>query len=195
MKPIDLVLFAENSRKLPGHFLAPESENKSVPTWKVLAAHLVDFFTVCILTSSISSLFNLSIKNILVTRSLRIAFSHVNVMSFVGPLLPLMLFSYFFFSYFMNHGQTYGMLLLKRRIEMKSKSFKESFKWATHSLLLCISWGITFLFEKSKWQKLKGHDYLYQELLTHKETHEIYLLSRVDKLAKVIESEDWSKAA
>lgn len=198
MNPIDLVPFAEHSQKLPGKFLAPLTAKESVPTWKILASHFIDFTLTFVATSVITMLFSQSVKGILLTRSLRMAFSEKDVAALAGPLLPLMLFSYFFFSYFMNHGQTAGMMLFKRRVNMKSKSFYEAALWASHSLILCLSCGLSYLAGKAKWKNIKGHDYLYQDLVSFKEVQAINLLSKVDEFAVETKEEtehDWAKAA
>lgn len=197
MNPIDLVPFAEHSQKLPGKFLAPVAKKEHVPTWKIFAAHFIDFGTTFIATSVMTVLFSHSIKMILVTRSLQTTFNQMQINGLAAPILPLMLFTYFFFSYFMNHGQTYGMFLVKGRVDMQSKSFMEAFRWAAHSMILCLSCGISFLFSKAKWQGYKGHDYLYQDLLTYRESNAINLLARVDEFAveEVVQEENWANAA
>jgi hypothetical protein len=197
MNPIDLIPFAEHSQKLPGKFLAPIAKQEKVSTWKILASHFIDFGLTFVATSVMTMLFSHSIKSILVTRSLQIAFSEKNIASLAAPLVPLMLFSYFFFSYFMNHGQTIGMMLFKRRIAMQSKSFYEAAKWAAHSLFLVMTCGLSYVVGKSKWQNIKNQDYLYQDLISYKEFHTINLLSRIDDFAEMEEvvEEEWIKAA
>ena len=196
MNPIDLIPFAEHSQRLPGKFLAPTAVKEKVSSWKILASHFIDFVITFTITSAMTMLFSHSVKMVFVTRSLRLAFSEKEISSLAGPLLPLMIFSYFFFSYFMNHGQTPGMMLFKRRVNMQSKSFMEAAVWAAHSLFLCVSCGLSYFASKARWQNVKGHDYLYQDLVAYKEIQPVNLLSKVDEFSVVEEvQEDWAKAA
>ena len=198
MNSIDLIPFAEHSQKLPGKYLAPVAKEEKVSTWKILASHLIDFSLTFVATSVMTMLFSHSVKSVLVTRSLRIAFSEKDVAALAGPLIPLMLFSYFFFSYFMNHGQTVGMMVFKRRITMQSNSFYEAAKWAAYSLFLVMTCGLSYLVGKAKWQNIKNQDYLYQDLVSYKEVQAINLLSKIDEFEaakEVVAEEDWSKAA
>lgn len=196
MNPIDLIPFAEHSQKLPGKFLAPIQLKEKGSTWKIMASHFIDFILTFTATSVMTMLFSHSVKMVFVTRSLRMAFSEKEISSLAGPLLPLMIFSYFFFSYFMNHGQTPGMMLFKLRVNMKSKSFLQAAVWAAHSLFLSLSCGLSYFVGKAKWQNVKGHDYLYQDLVSYKEFRPVNLLSKVDEFNVVEEvQEDWAKAA
>ncbi len=196
MNPIDLVPFAEHSQKIPKTFLAPIASKESVSSWKIVGSHFVDFSITFALTSSMTALFSHSVKTVLVTRSLRIAFEESAIAALAAPVLPLMLFSYFFFCYFMNHGQTLGMMMFKRRVELKSKSFASAARWAAHSLILCLSCGLSYFFGKEKWENIKGHDYLYQHLVSFREIQPIILLSQTDSFAEdEVVQEEWKKAA
>lgn len=196
MKQIDLVDFAQHSQKLPGKFLAPVKAENHIPTWKIFAAHLFDFGAVFTMTSVMGGMFNQSVKMVLVTKSLTAAFSDLTVMSLAFSFFPLMVFSYFFFSYFMNHGQTMGMMFLKKRIEMESKSFSDALRWAAFSLLLCFTGGLAFTVTKKFWQSFKGHDYLYADLMVEKQLSPINLLSEVDKFEEErFEEKNYARAA
>lgn len=197
MNPIDLIPFAEHSQRLPGKYLAPISKKEKVSSWKIFASHFIDFGLTFVATSAMTMLFSHSVKSVLVTRSLRIAFSEKDVAALAGPLIPLMLFSYFFFSYFMNHGQTVGMMLFKRRVDMQSQSFYEAAKWAAYSLFLVMTCGLSYLVGKAKWQNIKAHDYLYHDLVSYKEFQPVNLLSKIEEFEAVEEvvEEDWAKAA
>jgi hypothetical protein len=90
-----------------------------------------------------------------------------------------MALSYFFFSYFFNDGQTWGMHLFKKRLAMGPLSFRESILWASHSLLLCLSMGLTLKLKKEIWKDFKNHDYRYDDLLRYKESKIINLLQMI----------------
>jgi hypothetical protein len=120
-----------------------------------------------------------------------------STLGFSFLIFPFFLFNYFFFSYFFNDGQTYGMHLTKKRIDQKPKSFNESFKWAAHSMTLCFSFGLSYFWQKSIWNKFRSHDYLYSEFVTYKESSPINLLEKIHEFEneKVIEESDWKVAA
>jgi len=198
MNPINLVPFADHSQKLPSKFLAPVEPIKTNSTWKILSAHFIDF-TIAFSTSTFMSvIFGQSIKSLLITSGLKAAFSKQSLMPLEVSLLPLVLMSYFFMCYFMNHGQTIGMNLLKCRVSMKSQSFKQAFHWATHSTLLSLSLGVSYLLTKKNWETLKAHDYLYDQMMVVKEISPMNLLSKIEEIETTPHhemEEDWSQAA
>ena len=116
---------------------------------------------------------------------------------FTFLIFPFFLFNYFFFSYFFNHGQTYGMHLTKKRIDQKSKSFTESFRWAAHSMTICFSFGLSYIWPKSIWNKFRSHDYLYSDFVIYKESSPINLLEKIYEFenAKELQETDWKVAA
>lgn len=195
MTPIDLIPYAEHSRRISHKILSPVQKAKPQEVWKILSAHFFDFSMVFLASSFMSTMFNLSIKSLLVTRNLNSAFSEAATFKLAMALLPLTLFTYFFTSYFLNHGQTPGMLLVKKRMEMKANSIRDAFSWATHSFLLCATGGISYSIKKNLWQSFKDHDYLYSELLVHKEHVVMNLVVKIESFQKEDLQEDWPKAA
>lgn len=181
MGHIDLTEFALREQKLPKKLLVPETQQDPTPTWKILGAHYLDFMAVAVFTSFSAVMFNHSIKLFMTTKSLRLAFNEQATISLASSLLPMMLFSYFFLSYFLNQGQTWGMFTFKKRMKMPSQSFKSAFYWAAHSLFMCITGGLFYLAKREEWQNIQKHDYLYHELLVHKEDYSVNLLKRIDE--------------
>jgi hypothetical protein len=182
MNPINLVNYAEQSLKVPSEFLAPNPKKQDWKIWKLFLGHYIDFFSAFIFTIIISGVFNNSIKTMLVTKGLQRAWTKDFVIfTFSGSVLPTMLFCYFFFSYFLNDGQTWGMYLLKKRIRMKDKCFKEAALWACSSMVLCFSLGLSYFIHKEKWQNIKSYDYLYDHLMLDKDVAPINLLSEIAK--------------
>jgi hypothetical protein len=196
MNPIDLIVYAEYSEKIPAKALGPENL-KSKSNWKLLAAHWFDFSIIFCITAFIAGFYNEMFKSLMMTTTLKSAFSNENLYSIAANFLPLMIFSYFFFSYFFNDGQTFGMHFLKTRVEMKPKNFRDALRNAAKSFFLCCSCGLTYVFNQQNWDGFKSHDYLYENLLTIKESSPIHLLSEVENFEKesVIENDDWVKAA
>lgn len=183
MKLIDLVLFAEHSQKIPDSYLTPHLSHKE-KSWEVLGTHLIDFFIAFTITFIMTAVLTESIQMILVTQGLQKAFKAAESMNFTGRLFPLILFSYFFFSYFMNHGQTVGMHFFKKRIKMRSQSFRDAFSWAMQSFAMCFSCGISYLIKPESWSAIKGHDYLYENLMESKLDYSINLLARAEEHEK-----------
>lgn len=199
MNSIDLVEFAKNSRKLPSKWLAPVESKAQFKLWKVLMGHFLDFGAVVSVTVMTSTFFELSLKSLLVTKSMRQVWPESVAMTFTGFMLPFMVLSYFFFSYFMNHGQTWGMHMMKHRIAMKSLSFKEAALWACSSMVLCFTGGLSYLIQKDKWKAFSSHDYLYNDLMTERTLSPVTLLKEIDKFSEEKEEElveeSWSRAA
>lgn len=196
MTPIDLVPFAEHSQKLPSKWLAPVPQRES-STWKILFAHSIDFMMTVMIVSMITAIIHQAITYMLVTRGLKLAFNETAFYSFSTGLVPFVIFNYFFFSYFMNHGQTWGMYLVKKRIHLKSQSFMAALKWASHSTLVCLTCGIWFAVKKNVWESFKEHDYLYSHLMAHKDCTDFDLLNHLEGQGEesVKEVSEWKKAA
>lgn len=194
MTPIDLTLFALHSQKIPSKVLAPKKVVFKFKAIKLLAAHLIDGLTSGYVAFLLSFMYDSALRMIMVTEGLRENYPWDMTFNMAIRVTPFIMLSYFFFCYFFNHGQTYGMFLMKSRLKLKEKSLKESLKWAAHSLLMCVSFGSYYFVSKKFWNDYKNHDYLYHELLTHKEDHSINILDRADQLSDDL-FEDWKMAA
>lgn len=180
MKSLDLVTYAAHSRKIPSRLLCP-AHSEGLSTRRLLIAHGADFWSSYLMASAMSLLCLQSVQLILAKSGISFQMVQTNSFDFTFRVFPMVMFSYFFFCYLMNSGQSYGMFLVKRRIEMEEFSFMKAFKWASHSTLLCFSMGLSFFLRKEMWKEIKGHDYLYQELMTHKDHTYIDLLSRTEE--------------
>lgn len=194
MRPIDLTEFALKEQKLPKKFLSTVSQDTPTSTWKILSAHFLDFLAVSVFTSFSAVMFNHSVKLLLTSKSLKSAFHEEATISLASTMLPLMLFSYYFICYFMNHGQTWGMHGFKLRVKMKSQNYQDAFYWAAHSFFLCITGGLFYLAKKEEWQNIKGHDYLYQSMLDHKEHYAVNLFERIEEVTEEV-PEHFAEAA
>ena len=196
MRSLDLVTYANHSRRIPATLLMPAAPIKDFSTKRILLAHGADFWSAYFLASMMSMMSLQSIQFIMVSSGIKLHFLQSISFDFSFLMFPMIVFSYFFFSYLMNHGQTYGMYLMKKRIKMEELSFMKALKWASHSTLLCFSFGISFLLRKEIWKEMRTHDYLYHELLTHKDVTHINLLSRTrDAWASDSEEVNYQKAA
>lgn len=196
MTPVDLIPFAENSTKLSGEILSPVLTKKKGQIFELLASHFMDWTMALAVLLIIGAMFNQFMDLILVTKTLKKAFDHNQTIVFSLSLTPIALITYFFISYFMNHGQSWGMLLFKKRIVMPRNSFKEAFKSAYHSTILCMSCGISYFWQKEIWQRFVIHDYLYTELFKTEEPLAINLLEKTDEFsADLDKTSDFKTAA
>ncbi len=188
MTPVDLVPFADRKKKLPKKMVSPVFISADAePAWKILGAHLFDFWMIASVTTFMAIMFNLSISSLMTTDGLQSAFSPQSNLRFSFFMIPFVGLNYFFFSYFLNDGQSWGMHIFKKRIALGSKSFKESFQWAAHSLLLCLSFGLSFKLKRTQWANFKNHDYRYHDLVSFKESKVIDLLQKVEEFEAIEE--------
>jgi hypothetical protein len=197
MKPIDLLVYADHSQKLSGKLLSVMMKEKKDKIWKLFLAHSLDLLTITFFTTVLATIFFESVGSVIIVQEVQNLLTDETKRIYVSLLLPPAIFLYFFFSYFLNHGQSYGMFLLKKRLQMNSKSFMESLIWSSHSTLLCLSFGLSYFLKKSKWNQYKEHDYLYNNLVSQKEVSPISLLGKIAEFEKK-STEDkiqWSQAS
>lgn len=195
MQNIDLKNFAFNSQKIPSSLLLSEATERKISTKKILATHFFDFMMCTMATSTLASVYNISIKSLLVTKGLRLAFADQDTNFLAMLLLPASVFSYYFLCYFLNHGQTWGMHLFKSRINLESKNFMQTFNWAFESFLLCFTGGLSFFTDRAKWFNFQVHDHLYHNLMAPKDEYAINLLSNVKSNQNMNDQEIWNQAA
>jgi hypothetical protein len=110
--------------------------------------------------------------------------------------------SYFFFSYFFNQGQTWGMSAMKNRIEMQEQSFRSSFFWAMFSSAIMMTGGASYLFsykwvQEKGWGEFKEQDHLYSELMKVSNFSPINLVELTEDTVEpfAVEEDNYLKAA
>ncbi len=181
MTPINLSDFTDSTKKIPTTLIQhiPEASHK-IQKRKIAIAHAFDLLMVISATSFVSEFLQASLSRFMVTSELRAAFSQINYSSFMISLLPLMFTSYFFFSYFLNHGQTWGMKKMKTRVAIPAMSYRSSLVWAMFSASALMTAGLTLLayplIHKKGWGEMKDEDYLYVSLVQHKEIEALNLV-------------------
>jgi hypothetical protein len=197
MTPIDLIPFTNNSKKLPSFYLSPNNQKYQFSFWKLFFSHMIDFYICFTVTNLLIITTSLQVESYLFNSKLSQTTEMTSTLDFSFFVVPFCLFNYFFFSYFFNYGQSYGMHLTNKRIDQKSKSFIDSLRWATHSTTLCFSFGLSYFWQKSIWNKFRAHDYLYSEFMTYKESSPIILLEKINEFEKEkkLHEEDWKVAA
>lgn len=199
MTPLNLIRFAEFSEKIPIQLTFALEKKSNNIFLKLFLSHTLDYLTSALIASTIVYFFNGQILDSFYTIgkvdqefliSINVGFSLL--------IFPFIMFNYFFFSYFLNHGQSCGMYLVNKRIIMESKNYREASKWALHSSLMCLSLGLSYLFKRKLWDKFTEHDYLYNNLVTA-QTYPIPidLLIRLDEIHKQNElvATEWKKTA
>lgn len=148
------------------------------PTWKIVISHWLDL---CVVTASMMMVIALSssYKSIIFTSKSMQTAGEAGF-SATAITFGLILWAHFFFSYFLNHGQTVGLFAMKRRVLMKDKSFRDAVYWSLISFATCLSGGLLPYVMKLN-DHYARHDYLYHHLLNVKEVTSINLLEWADK--------------
>lgn len=187
MAPFNLSDLAVKEMKIPETHLSPAKSKSFVA--RNLAAHFLDFWAIFWVTTFATSMFKLSFEIHLTTNGLSKAWDLVSLSPFTVFAWTSIAVTYFFTSYFMNHGQTAGMKIMKCRLKMSHHSLKESLLWAVRSFGIYVSLGLT---AKAFSANVRAHDYLWHELVAQKEL----IAPDVRTLTPEIRDEDlWKVAA
>lgn len=189
MTNLDLLDYSNSSQKIPTKTLDASLRKENVHPWRISLAHYMDFCVVVTMTIGMSKAFSLSIAAFLPTWSLREAYASINS-NYSIALFPFVLFSYYFFSYFLNNGQSWGFHANKIRISMKERSFRSSFRHATHSAIYCMTGGLSSFWSPLS-KRTMSHDYLYRQLVEIKDWPVVNLmtLTQEDKSSNAETSE------
>jgi len=166
MKNLNLLDYAEAQMKIPSDFLVSTSASNHPRAIQVILASVIDLLAASALTLVLVQLFQIEVFSTFPSK-------RVNVVLSASPeklaqlfFMPIF-FSYYFFSLFFNHGQSWGMHLFKMRVEMSEHDLFNSMKWSLRCMLMSCSYGLVYLFTSK--EKLKTHDHLYHELTSHKD--------------------------
>ena len=194
MTPIDLIDYADSAEKIPSSLLkqAP-AEKVEVNSWKILSAYFLDFTAITATTVMTCGFLKLSFNAFMVTSKLQFAFEKIPFSTLTINFLPAIFMSYFFFSYLFNHGQTWGMSVMKNRIEMKETNFRSSLLWAMFSSAIMMTGGLSFLFtykwmQKKGWGEFQNHDHLYFDLMQERLSSPVNLVELTNLAAKAHET-------
>lgn len=192
MAPYNLSDLAVKEIKLHISHLSPAQEKSF--TGKYLQALFVDFLTVFYASTTMTGIFMASTYGLMKSSILKHSWHSVNFLSFQLFAATLVGLTYFFISFYMNNGQTYGMKLLKCRISMNSYCARSSFRWALMSLSMYFTLGLSYRkgTEMLKdFGKITAHDHLWQELMRQKDI----AAPDVRTLVKETKVEEYSEAA
>ncbi len=164
MAPYNLSDFAVKEIKIPSPHLRP-AESRSF-LGKYLTAHFLDFWALFFINAVATFLFKSTLETFMSTRALSNAWDGVNFSPAAGLTFMAFTFTYFFSSYFMNHGQTAGMKIMNCRVRMKEHSFSESLRWTLRSLATYATFGLV---SQRFAADVAPHDHLWHELVAQKE--------------------------
>lgn len=164
MAPFNLSDLAVKEIKIPGTHLSPAKSKSFIG--RFLAAHFIDLWAVFWATTFVTAIFKSAVQMHLMTSSLHKAWGSVALTPFAVFAWTTISLTYFFMSYYMNHGQTPGMKIMKCRVKMSHHSFMEALHWALKSLAVYVSFGFK---AKAFSANVGPHDYLWQELVAQKE--------------------------
>lgn len=164
MAPFNLSDFAVKETKIHSAHLSPAKSKNFVGN--LLVAHFLDFWAIFWATTLATAVFKAAVQMHLTTSSLHKAWGSVSLLSFSVFAWTAIAMTYFFISYFLNHGQTAGMKLTKCRVKMKHHDYRDSFQWALKSLGIYFTMGFK---AKSFNANVAAYDYLWHELVAQKE--------------------------
>lgn len=195
MTPIDLIDFTHSKKKIPSYFLKHRSPEKAVISdRRAMAALMLDFAAILGTTVMLSTIFKLYFGSFMISDHLQTAMSKMSFYELSVSSLPLMFMSYFFFSNFFNHGQSWGMHVMKTRIQMPEQNFRTSILWAIFASSTIMTFGLSFFwareyFENKGWGTFEGHDHLYIGLIQEKEFSPINLVEHSQNQNQKVEEE------
>jgi hypothetical protein len=200
MTPIDLLDFT-HSKKIPAKMLKhKETEKVKISHFQVLTALMLDFMVVMGINGMISGLLKLYFSNFMISNSLHLALDNLSFYELSVSFLPFMFMSYFFFTNFFNHGQSWGMHVMKCRINIPEQNFKSSFLWAIFSSSSIMTFGLSVFwareyFEKKGWGTFEGHDHLYVGLIQDKQLAPVNIVELSSSQENKITEEYYVEAA
>ncbi len=164
MAPYNLSDLAVKEIKIPSHSLRPAQEKNYLG--KYLTAHFLDFWALFWINAIANFMVKSTFETFMSTRSLNNAWEAVNFSPVTGFTFMAFTFAYFFSSYYMNHGQTAGMKIMKCRIRMEEHNFSESLRWTLKSLATYATFGLV---SKRFSAAMVTHDHLWHELVAQKD--------------------------
>ena len=166
----NLLHYSSHSQKISPAQLEMNKTPPHYKSWKTLVALFIDFYIVAMATSFISFAFQAAFTTLMASPRMRYSLKMIDMDSLTFSILPLMLVSYFFLSFYMNNGQSYGMEKMKIRFEHSEYNLRSSLIWAVRSSSVIMTLGLTMLFLKDFYKsECVSHDHLYQNLMIQRE--------------------------
>ena len=166
----NLLHYSSHSKKISPAQLEMNKAPPEYKSWKTLLAVFIDFYIVATATSLVSFVFQASSLSLMATPKMNYSLKMINMDPLSFSMLPLILVSYYFFSFYMNAGQSYGMKKMKVRFESCGYEVRSSILWAARTSSVIMTLGASMLFLKDLFRaECVAHDHLYHELMVQKE--------------------------
>lgn len=164
MAPYNLSDYAVKETRIAGKDLYPAAKVSLMKPF--LKAHFLDFMYIYLINDLAMRALSASLKSHLTTLALKKAWKMSSLSAFSLTSFVVMAVTYFFCSFYLNHGQTPGMMLAKCRVRLKEHSFAGSLNWTFKSLLIGMTCG--WIAPRFK-EDVLAHDHLWHELVAQKE--------------------------
>lgn len=203
MTPIDLLDYTDTTEKVHPSLLnfAPQASGEIQPP-QIISAYLLDLMAIASGFVMTAMILDLAMTSLMLTPALQIAFEKINYSSLIITLMPLVTVGYFFFSFFFNQGQSWGMSVQKIRISIPTLSYRSSLVWSLFSGAALLTLGLSAIthhwLSESGLGNYQVQDHLYAQLTEAREHSPINLLEEISKKSSVPEvevEEFYSRAA
>lgn len=164
MAPFNLSDFAVKETKIPSAALRPQETKGNVGLF--LRAHFLDFWMIYFLNGLATKALHLSMKTHLTTKALSHAWTVSDLSTISFATWGAVAATYFFCSYYLNHGQTPGLMISKCRVRVREHSLTDALQWSFKSISVFVSLGLITSRYKDD---ILAHDHLWHELVAQKE--------------------------
>ncbi len=176
MYPIDLVKYTNTKKKIPSEILASAADIYPDKHKGLFKSYLRDGFIMFWAANALGQIITLQISSYLIGNMQIKAMLYSGIFGLQTMLFaPLIGCMYFAFSYYLNHGQSYGLHCNKRKFQFESSSFKQVTRFSIYSSLVSSMFGLPLLSkkfvawaEKTIGFRYQAHDDLYHELFVPK---------------------------
>ncbi len=186
MAPFNLSEFAHKELKIPGSQLAPVKRKSYVA--RFLIAHVLDFWALLLINLMTIAMYQGTFLTYMQTSEMKKLWHTVNFTPMTWFACLTLSFTYFFCSYFLNHGQSPGMKLMKCRLHMREHHAPDALIGALRSIAILGSMGIV---TKRFSSYIVAHDHLWHSLMIQKDI----MAPDVRTLATKTEKEIFAEAA
>ena len=172
MNTLDLVRYAAFREKISPEILTTELSVPAVTHSQILQSHFIDIAmaSTCSLLIQASAL--ATSQMMMGTKSLKVLALNVSMTPVLLMSFPFILGCYFFFSYFFNEGQSFGMSRQKIRVDLSQHDFIGALDHAIQSLKVVLSFG--FYIKKVSATYLP-QDHLYRNMMAQEASEHVVL--------------------
>jgi hypothetical protein len=165
MNNFELLPFANQKSKIPQKMLITPLTSSRNSWYFLTTAFCVDLLLASFFSTFLAIMFNSSMLTFLSGNLLKLHHSSQLIFEISFRIVPLIIFFQFLTLFLLNDGQSLGLMMLKKRLRVQSKSFSEMVGLALGATFACLSLGVTLKWQKSFISEVMAHDYLYNELI------------------------------